>query len=263
MAFFEPDKETKIYYRLSGQGKNTVVFINGLLMTSGGWFNQTDFLKKDFKVLTYDQRCQGASTKFEEPFSYTKQAEDLKMLLDYLNIENAIIAGISYGSAVAKEFAVRYPKNCRKLILLSPVRNLDFRLKCIFNVLNQLLDADNFDAFYRLIMTISFSRQSLNGLENDFEKGKAVLQKILSTKAVKALINSIDYENGLGNYSEIETETLIIGAKYDDFLNPLDAKTIHGEIKNSRLESVNCGHASITELPEKINFLINDFIKSD
>ena len=47
-------------------------------------------------------------------------ADDLVALLDHLEIERAVVGGISLGSAVAVNMALRYPERVRGLVLSRP-----------------------------------------------------------------------------------------------------------------------------------------------
>lgn len=55
-----------------------------------------------------------------EVMSFDKSADDVIAILDHLGIEEANIGGLSMGSGIAVNIALRYPERVNKLILLRP-----------------------------------------------------------------------------------------------------------------------------------------------
>ena len=52
-----------------------------------------------------------------EEYSLPLYAKDLKLLLDYLAVDQAVLFGVSWGGVVVQRFALDYPEKCRALIL--------------------------------------------------------------------------------------------------------------------------------------------------
>jgi pimeloyl-ACP methyl ester carboxylesterase len=71
-------------------------------------------LQQKFQVITYDRRGFGKSSGGED---ITWDADDLKALLDRLNIRKAHVLGMSQGARVALQFARRNPDRILSLIL--------------------------------------------------------------------------------------------------------------------------------------------------
>ena len=106
-----------IYYEDHGSGPVTYVYCHGL-GGNGKFFEQKelDWYKDRFRVITWDNRGLGRSGIAEE-YSLPLYAKDLKLLLDYLTIDQAILFGVSWGGVVVQRFALDYPEKCRALIL--------------------------------------------------------------------------------------------------------------------------------------------------
>ena len=116
-----------LYYELRGKGKDvTVVLNNGLLMNTSGWAYQTAALTRLYQVLLYDLRGQGHSERIgrECDCSLELHAEDLKALLDALNLKKVHLAGISYGSEISMLFAARWPEMVKSLFVCSAVSEI-------------------------------------------------------------------------------------------------------------------------------------------
>ena len=109
--------ETRLYYEIAGEG-DTVILIHGFSLDVRQWNDQFEFLANQYRVLRYDMRGFGKSmTPTGTPYTHT---DDLKALLEYLNIQQAHILGHSFGGRVAIAFALLYPEMTLSLIGADP-----------------------------------------------------------------------------------------------------------------------------------------------
>jgi len=71
------------------------------------------------RVIALDDRGHGASSKLYQPADYHTglMAEDVRALLDHLEIERADVMGYSMGARIAAFLAVKHPHRVRSLIL--------------------------------------------------------------------------------------------------------------------------------------------------
>jgi pimeloyl-ACP methyl ester carboxylesterase len=104
-----------IYYEVQGKGR-VVVLLHAAGTDSKMWDEQFSVLAKRFRVIRYDQRGWGRSSKPEKPFH---PVDDLSLLLRHLKVKRASLVGLSMGSGVALNFALEYPKMVEKLVLVS------------------------------------------------------------------------------------------------------------------------------------------------
>jgi pimeloyl-ACP methyl ester carboxylesterase len=102
-----------IAYEISGQGE-PLVLIHGWSLNANMWQPQMTALRQKFQVIKYDRRGFGKSSGGED---ITWDAEDLKALLDRLNIRKAHVLGMSQGGRVALQFARRNPERVLSLML--------------------------------------------------------------------------------------------------------------------------------------------------
>jgi pimeloyl-ACP methyl ester carboxylesterase len=71
------------------------------------------------RVIALDSRGHGASTKLYNPADYDRalMAEDVRALLDHLNIPRADVMGYSMGARITANLAVAHPSRLRSTIL--------------------------------------------------------------------------------------------------------------------------------------------------
>ncbi len=109
---------TRLYYELAGSGE-AVVLLNGFTLDTRMWDDQFGPLAERYQVLRYDMRGFGKSA-LPSATPYTQHG-DLKTLLDFLEIKQAHLVGLSRGGAVALDFALSYSERAKKLVLIDPV----------------------------------------------------------------------------------------------------------------------------------------------
>ena len=61
-----------------------------------------DDLKKDYNILLYDKRGHDISGLSNSPYTINDHIFDLVALMDYLELSNAIIVGLSGGGLIAQ-----------------------------------------------------------------------------------------------------------------------------------------------------------------
>ncbi|HSK72000.1 MAG TPA: alpha/beta fold hydrolase, partial [Pyrinomonadaceae bacterium] len=106
---------TKLYFEISGNG-HPLILINGSSLDLRMWDEQEADFAARFRVIRYDLRGLGKSATPDVEFSHSR---DLFHLLKHLNIEKAYILGLSFGGAIAIDFALENPAMTDALIVAS------------------------------------------------------------------------------------------------------------------------------------------------
>ena len=85
------EQAIELYYEVQGSGK-PVVLIHGWPLSGRSWEAQVMALvESGYQVITYDRRGFGQSSKPWEGYDYDTLAQDLKMLMDELDLQDADI----------------------------------------------------------------------------------------------------------------------------------------------------------------------------
>lgn len=87
----------QLYCLEKGHGP-ALIFIPGWTMTTQFFSNQVEALSSDFRVVTFDPRSHGKSTKTTEGNTYYQHGKDLKKLIEKLRITEAVLVGWSSGA---------------------------------------------------------------------------------------------------------------------------------------------------------------------
>ncbi len=103
----------RLYYETAGSGE-PLVLIHGNTLDTRMWDDQWSPFAERYRVIRYDMRGFGRSSMPTET-AYSP-AEDLKALLDQLNVGRIHVLGLSRGGAVALDYALMYPEETLSLI---------------------------------------------------------------------------------------------------------------------------------------------------
>lgn len=96
----------EIYGHPAGQ---SLVLINGLADDLQTWAsNIPAFTAAGYRVLAYDNRGIGRSSRPPGPYTSPQMATDLHALLDYLDISAFHLLGVSMGGMIAQSYALQY-----------------------------------------------------------------------------------------------------------------------------------------------------------
>ncbi len=112
--------QVSVAYIDEGAGPQTLVFLHGLGSYLKGWTKNVAELSRDFRCIALDFPGYGKSSKGNLPYSMTFFARIVRDFIRQLNLQNVVLIGHSMGGQVAATFAVRYPDEVQKLVLIAP-----------------------------------------------------------------------------------------------------------------------------------------------
>lgn len=265
----------KLRYKFKGEGY-PIFLIHGFAKKEF-WIGQINALSEEFKVTWFDNRGVGESDRPNVLYTMKMLVEDLKGLMDFLNIQKAHLIGHSLGSFIAQNFTLTYPERVNKLILMSTNPGLpDEKGVEIFKnnqiALHEARIEDPISGFYTK-MKVRFTREFLKLMKSDSKK------KFYGIFSVEDLIksendnpwtpqdiinhsNALVDHNTLDNLHKIKHETLIIAGEKDRLTPKISSELVHEKMPNSELRIVSGGHYFPLENAPEVNKIIIDFLKS-
>lgn len=112
MAFItvgtENSTDIELYYEDHGSGQ-PVVLIHGYPLDGSSWEKQTAaLLAAGYRVITYDRRGFGKSSKPTEGYDYDTFAADLNSLLTALDLNDVVLVGFSMGTGEVGRYLGTY-----------------------------------------------------------------------------------------------------------------------------------------------------------
>ena len=104
----ENSTPVELYYEDQGAGQ-PVVLIHGYPLDGHSWELQTrDLLAAGYRVVTYDRRGFGRSSKVGTGYDYDTFAADLHALLEALDLREVVLIGFSMGTGELARYVSRY-----------------------------------------------------------------------------------------------------------------------------------------------------------
>lgn len=104
----------QLAYEVAGAGQ-PFVMLHGHLLDRRQWDHEFGSFAADYQVVRFDARGFGQSSQPAEPFAFY---EDLRGLMDALEIERAVLMGCSGGGATIIDFALAHPDRAAALVLV-------------------------------------------------------------------------------------------------------------------------------------------------
>ncbi len=255
--------DVELFYIKEGKGE-PLVLISGL-GSKMSWDFQIPFFKEKMMVISLHNRGVGKSSRPNYPYTMDMFVEDIKNLLEHLNIKQKIhLCGISMGGMIVQNYALKYPNSVKSLMLCAT--------SAIYSP-NALIEAQelmqNFspEQKFKTRVAALFSRPFkkilrqdkalYKSLEKEFMEDPTTLQDYVNQGAA---ITGHDTTNDL---DKIKHPTLIILGDDDRIIPTLEhSKLLHEKIPNSKLEIItNTGHGFNTEKAEEVNNIMWNFIK--
>src|SRR5947208_4909651 len=105
-----------LYYEVHGQGP-AVIFAHGAGGNHLSWWQQVPVLARQYRCISFDHRGLGQS--LDAPHGPGSQAfvQDLKGLLDHLEIERAALVAQSMGGRTCLGFTLAYTERVSALVM--------------------------------------------------------------------------------------------------------------------------------------------------
>ncbi|WP_312649773.1 alpha/beta hydrolase [Proteiniclasticum sp.] len=258
---------TKIFYEIRGNqnAEETIVFLNGVMASTNSWYALSKpFEDLGFRVLLHDFKGQLKSDKPDGPYTFQEHADELKMLLEELRIENAHFIGTSYGGEVAMKFASLYGSTMRTMTIIDSTSELDPVMKYFISSWKKAAQEGDGEKFFNILAPSiygeKFMRENAEFLEARAKATKHVGQEYLDGQIIlyDTFINDVNMTDIL---EDIRVKTLVICGEEDILKRPKQSLLIHHKIRNSEYVILpECGHVSIFEKPEELKTLLLGFI---
>lgn len=114
-----------IAYEVAGRGPSIVLIHEGIA-DRRVWSREFNLLARNHRVVRYDLRGFGASSRATGPFSHVR---DLFDLVKHLRLRKPALVGASVGGSIAIDFALAHPNVVAGLFLIAPaVSGLEFSM---------------------------------------------------------------------------------------------------------------------------------------
>ena len=255
---------TRLFYSVKGEGEPLVLTHGGPFSDHRIWDYQIESLARKYKVFSFDKRGHGKSDIPIDTFSHL---EDLKSLVDALELRKITLIGSSAGGALALDFALQYPEMVKALVLVCPALNgYPYPSNFISEMVNLYItgQSEGPEAAIQKYILDSNNEYFFPSPKRADARGKVI-------EIVKESTNYIRWNpmwetelkpSAYERLGEIQIPVLIIAADKDSEIILTIGEYIHDKIVHSKTVMMNdCGHFPNVEKPEEFNQIVLDFLK--
>ena len=261
----------RIYYEDHGSGP-PVVLVHGYALNGHSWEKQeAALLAAGHRVISYDRRGFGASSRPSTGYDFDTLAGDLHVLLSRLDLRGVVLAGFAMGTGeVARYLAVHGSGRVRAAVLVAPLLpflvktgdNRDGIDRSVFDAVTARIAADR-PAAMKDFMDESYNVDLLGGSRVSDQAWQNSFYVALSASAHAALgCVTACREDFRGDLAAISIPVLVIHGDQDRIL-PYEAtsRRLPALLPNARSVIIAGGpHAIIWTHADEVNHALLDFI---
>ena len=120
----------RLAYQTYGEGDLTVIGVPNwssnmdAIWLMDSWVDFAARLSRATRLVMYDQRGTGLSDRVAPVETIEQAADDLRALVDHLEVERAVLIAFDMSTPTALAFAARHPERTHSLLLMGPTARL-------------------------------------------------------------------------------------------------------------------------------------------
>src|SRR6266487_1803638 len=248
----------------AGQGGSTLVFIPGWSIGADIWRHQIDRFAKTNRVIAFDPRSEGESTKTTSGNTPETRAQDLHALLERLRVQRPVLIGWSQGVQDVAAYVERYGSKDLAGIVLVDAAVSDgadgmaarpqetagqFKMFAVYQ-------AHQEEYLHGMMQAIISKPQPPGAIDRLVATGL----KTPPTIGVAMLVADLFGVNRTAALKKIDCPTLIIASAKSDELARQQAEA--SQIPRAQFEKIeDAAHAVFLDQPERFDELIEKFLK--
>ena len=246
------------FYVLDKKNDTPIVFIHGVGLNHKIWEPQINVFENTF--LAYDILGHGNTPLNKEKINFDDFSNQLKNLIDELNMKKIHLVGFSIGSLIARNFASKYSDRLESLILLCSIFKRTEKQQQVVK-----------DRFELAKKSRNLSKQALKRWFTDdyLEKNPNIYNKISSMleqnnvenflRVYELFVNHKDNEK----FENINTKTLVMTGEGDIGSTPEMSENLSKVINNSKVKIISKGkHLCSIECADDVNMFIKKHIQN-
>ncbi|WP_439892957.1 alpha/beta fold hydrolase (plasmid) [Ralstonia sp. 25C] len=251
--------DTRVWVWNEGASRTPLVFCHGFTTTSEFWREQVEVFAKDFLVVAVNLPGHGVSpAPVLRPYTMDAFVDDLHGVFTALQLQDAVLVGLSMGGTISQRFALHHGDLLQKLVLVGATPH----------GLGADVDASNvLDA----IAIHGVEKASQNVIDRSFASSASASllqfarQEVAQTPehVARAAIVSLNKSDTRQHLADIKLPTLVVCGEEDVITPPSESRILAQGIPNASLLLVpDAGHFPMLEKPAAFNTALRAFLDS-
>jgi len=247
-----------ISVKQAGNGQD-MILIHGIFASKEIMNPLFEYYADKYHVVSFDVRGHGKSDK-PAKFDLDDYADDLKELINELNLHSPIVIGLSMGSYIALKTAEKYPKLLSKIVLLGT------RGKGEISLMEKAYEENhgntNIDLkeMGRPISKRVYAPPTTPQQIADFYRGNRS-EVELTNEERKNVYASLSHYDMISDADKVEIPVLLLVGEYDKINPPEESVKVRDCLPTSELVIIkDAGHIVFLEKEDEVISLINEFL---
>jgi pimeloyl-ACP methyl ester carboxylesterase/molybdopterin/thiamine biosynthesis adenylyltransferase len=242
--FFKKKKAQKasvngveLYYKVEGENHSeTVLLVSPLGGDAGFWARQTQELARHYRVITFDNRGAGVSSKCNGECSTELMADDTISLLDHLGVKEAHVIGLALGGLISQHLAVNHPDRVKSLVLVSSYAEADDCIREVTRHWRRIATEQGMETLFDTCLEWLFSEQYINDSQGELDKLKTFYRLTLQDPLsfCSQSLAGVNHDSR-ALLKQIGCPTLIVQGGADRLVGPELGRRLHEGIAASQL----------------------------
>lgn len=254
--------DTEIAFDDVGSGL-PVVFLHAFPLNRTMWDPQVSALVGDCRCIALDTRGLGDSAP-RPPFSMDRYADDVAGVLDTLQIEQAVIGGLSMGGYVAFAFWRRHRHRVRALVLADTRATADGPdASARRRELIRIAETQGSTAIANLQIAGLVGKSTRDKRPDTYD----AVHRLIAQSPVEGIVGGLEAmiarPDSTSTCATIDVPVLVVVGDEDVLTPPKEARQLQASIPGSHLEIIRrAGHLSNLERPAAFNTVLSEFLAS-
>jgi pimeloyl-ACP methyl ester carboxylesterase len=252
----------RIHYEITGkEDAPPLLLVMGLAVSSRAWDKLPERLAAHHRVIVFDNRGVGKSTRPRGPFRIKHMADDAAAVLDAVGVSRANVFGISMGGMISIELALRHPSRIEKLALGCTHGSYIMSHKPAWSTVHDLTLGSLFAKKFDFRRTASFL-VSDEWYENNQDAFKAWMKNTgrPNGRTILHQLRAILLHHAEPRLNRIKVPTLVMTGDRDRLVPPKNSKRLAKKIPGARLEILaGAGHCFPNEREDNVVALLDEF----
>lgn len=247
-----------ISVKQAGSGRD-MILIHGIFASKEIMNPLFEYYKESYHVISYDVRGHGKSDK-PEKFDLDDYADDLKGIIEELNLEKPIAIGLSMGSYIALKTAEKYPTILSRIVLLGT--RGQGKISLMQKAAEENNGNDNIDLkeMGRLISRRVYAPDTTPEDVANFYKGNRSEVELTNDER-KNIYASLSHYDMVSDADKVQIPVLILVGEHDGINPPEESIKVNEMLPTSELEIIEgAGHIAYLERKTEVIDLIDSFI---
>jgi len=255
--------DIEMYYEIHGEG-TPLLLIRGWGSSSQRWSpNLLKALSQQHKLIIFDNRGTGRTSKPDTKYSIEQMADDASMLLDQINIPKAHIVGFSMGGMIAQRLSINYPEKTDGLVIACshPGGDVAPSPPKVYEVIEMMISPPGGMSqreLWKKVMPLYSTPEHLE------KHGESMLDAMLNSKTIptpgyvmRRQLDAILEFSSVDELHMIKAPTLVMHGEKDAWIPVENSKVMAEKIPNAKLMLLDkSGHAFLEQPVEMIETIL-------